>query len=82
FIHNNSSVNVLFLNGKARSFTLQEWQARGWAVHRRSTGGGPMGMGGWQWSTTPDAPSVPPPAGGGIGEMPSAPPPLSGGDMP
>lgn len=85
FIHNNYSVNVLFLNGKSRSFTLKEWQAHNWKAYRRSTGGGMMGMGGSQWSSTPNAPPAPlvPPGGigGMMGGMPGTSPPTSGGAM-
>ncbi len=83
FNHTNTSVNILFLNGKSRSFTLKEWQARGWKAYRRSPSGGMMGMGGWQWSTT-SPPPTPPATGGGIGGMggmPGAPPPMNGGAL-
>jgi prepilin-type N-terminal cleavage/methylation domain-containing protein len=87
FVHNNTSVNVLFLNGRIRSLTLQEWQAHGWKAYRGGTSGGMMGMGGWQWSTTSKTPPQPPATGGGIGGMggmggiPGAPPPTSGGAL-
>jgi prepilin-type N-terminal cleavage/methylation domain-containing protein len=87
FNHNNTSANVLFLNGKTRSFTLKEWQAHGWKAYRRSTSGGMMGMGGWQWSTTSKTPPAPPTTGGGMGGMggmggiPGAPPPMGGGAL-
>ena len=71
FNHNNTSVNVLFLNGKSRSFTLKEWQTHGWKTYRK--GSGMMGMGS-QWSTTSTPPPAPPATGGGMGSM--------GGGMP